>query len=95
MSSMTFGQKALTVIPPMKGSFPLDHEGECKLRMLQYMKCMNTASSKTTDCRQQCMDYLDCRMDRSLMLREDWTKLGFKEDEIKEYYTKQGLPIPN
>ena len=32
---------------------------------------------------------------RSLMLREDWTKLGFKEDEIKEYYTKQGKPVPN
>ena len=32
---------------------------------------------------------------RSLMLREDWTKLGFKEGEIKEYYGRKGLPVPN
>ncbi len=29
MSSMTMGQKRLKVKPPEKGSFPLDHEGQC------------------------------------------------------------------
>jgi len=52
--------------------YTLCFSGECKLRMLQYMKCMNTASSKTTDCRQQCMDYLDCRMDRWVTYHCGW-----------------------
>lgn len=33
--------RVTTVTPPLKGSFPLDHEGECKLSMLNYMICLH------------------------------------------------------
>lgn len=27
--------------PPLKGSFPLDHEKECHLAMIEYMWCLH------------------------------------------------------
>ena len=31
--------------PPLKGSFPLDHFGECKHLMLEYTECMKVRAS--------------------------------------------------
>ncbi len=36
-TSYTFGQKIFNPVAPVRGSFPLDHEGECKKCMLWYM----------------------------------------------------------
>lgn len=74
---MTFGQKTFTPTPPDKGSFPLDHEGECKTSMLKYMLCLHDKSNDNSKCREEAKNYLGCRMDHQLMLREDWDKLGF------------------
>lgn len=77
MASNTFGQKTFNPVPPAKGSFPLDHEGECKKFMLRYMICLRENNNQNTECRAQSKDYLDCRMQNQLMIREDWNKLGF------------------
>ncbi|KAJ8595241.1 hypothetical protein M405DRAFT_783496 [Rhizopogon salebrosus TDB-379] len=62
--------------PPDRGSFPLDHEGECKEQMMQYMDCLRKNSSASTPCRVVSKQYLDCRMTKGLMERDEWKNLG-------------------
>lgn len=38
---MSFPMKVPTPSPPAKGSFPLDHKGQCRYEMLKYMLCLN------------------------------------------------------
>ena len=78
MSSVTFGQKTFTAKPPIKGSFPLDHEGDCKEFMVKYMGCLNRHDMDNGKCRGESKDYLECRMKHNLMKREDWSKLGYE-----------------
>ncbi|KAF9452570.1 hypothetical protein P691DRAFT_772195 [Macrolepiota fuliginosa MF-IS2] len=61
---------------PDRGSFPLDHYGECKDKMLVYMQCLKENSSNSTPCRALSKDYLNCRMQKGLMERDDWSNLG-------------------
>jgi len=87
MSSMTFGQKKFTPVPPEKGSFPLDHEGRCKRVMLKYMICLRESRNDNSKCRSEAKEYLACRMDHNLMAKEGWGQLGFadlEEDERKK-----------
>lgn len=79
MASNTFGQKTFNPVAPIKGSFPLDHDGECKKFMLKYMICLRENGNQNSECRAQSKDYLDCRMEKQLMAREDWSKLGFSD----------------
>lgn len=79
MSSVTFGQKVFTPKPPDKGSFPLDHEGECKQGVLKYLLCLKDHDGNAGPCRHLAKDYLECRMNRNLMAKEEWSKLGFEE----------------
>ena len=81
MASNTFGQKSFSPSAPLKGSFPLDHEGECKKSMLRYMICLRENSNQNSDCRQLSKEYLDCRMQKQLMVREEWNKLGFGDTD--------------
>lgn len=81
MSSMTFGQKVFTPTAPDKGSFPLDHEGVCKKLMIYYMSCLRKNNNNNTACREQAREYLQCRMNNNLMAKEDWSKLGFSNEE--------------
>jgi len=81
---MTFAQKSFKAKPPEKGSFPLDHEGECKLQMLKFMKCLHLNDNDNSKCRHESMEYLGCRMDRGLMKRESWANLGFADIAPKE-----------
>jgi CHCH domain. len=83
MSSMTFSQKTFTPTPPDKGSFPLDHEGQCKKAMVKYMICLKTNKNHNSSCREEAMGYLDCRMSNRLMVKEEWSKLGFGDLETK------------
>lgn len=69
------------VTPPLKGSFPLDHDSECRSEMFEYMKCINEKKGLNEKCRQFAKAYLGCRMDKGLMERDEWERLGFKDDE--------------
>jgi len=84
MSSMTMGQKPFQQTPPMKGSFPLDHDGECKPFMVKYMACLHQSGMNNSACREQSKDYLDCRMQKGLMAQEDWTRLGYADVVAKQ-----------
>jgi len=84
MSSMTMAQKPFQQTPPMKGSFPLDHDGECKPFMLKYMTCLHQSGMKNTACREQSKDYLECRMQKGLMAPEEWTRLGYADIVAKQ-----------
>lgn len=79
MGSMTLGTRSFQPTPPEKGSFPLDHEGECKTFMVKYMECMHTTNGSNTECREKARDYLSCRMEKGLMAREEWGKLGYAD----------------
>ncbi|PVD38844.1 hypothetical protein C0Q70_01468 [Pomacea canaliculata] len=89
---MTF-QSRTTVKPPEKGSFPLDHDGECREFMKKYMKCLRENRQENTMCREQSMAYLNCRMEKNLMLREDWKKLGYSDLAQKQANTKSSSSL--
>ncbi|ORY99845.1 cytochrome c oxidase assembly protein COX19-like protein [Syncephalastrum racemosum] len=80
---MAFGRtsnvESVTGKPPLFGSFPIDHEGECKEYMKQYMKCMKENKNNNGECRKLSRAYLQCRMDKNLMDKEDLNKLGFAD----------------
>lgn len=66
-----------TPTPPERGSFPLDHDGECKFEMEKYLQCMKfTANQNAPNCRALAKDYLKCRMDNDLMDQLTWDSLG-------------------
>ncbi|KAM0750284.1 hypothetical protein T439DRAFT_326240 [Meredithblackwellia eburnea MCA 4105] len=88
-STLSFGAK-----PPDRGSFPLDHDGECKEYMKRYLNCMKTAKSQSTDCRQLSKEYLGCRMDKGLMERVSWEDLGFQDGVDATAKTKPGHERP-
>ncbi|XP_033124454.1 cytochrome c oxidase assembly protein COX19-like [Anneissia japonica] len=78
MSTMNF-QKSFKSRPPDKGSFPLDHEGECKDFKIRFMDCMQRSGQQSSECRLESKAYLECRMERDLMTREPLSKLGFAD----------------
>ncbi|OBZ79243.1 hypothetical protein A0H81_00385 [Grifola frondosa] len=78
---MSFGRPpsvstGFKVTPPDRGSFPLDHDGECKEFMKVYLDCLRKNTNNSTPCRLLNRDYLDCRMSHGLMTRDDWKNLG-------------------
>ncbi|OCF33862.1 cytochrome c oxidase assembly protein COX19 [Kwoniella heveanensis BCC8398] len=64
------------VTPPQRGSFPLDHDGECKSYMMAYMRCLKANANDNGRCRLESKRYLECRMDNNLMQRDDMSNLG-------------------
>ncbi|KAL2835790.1 hypothetical protein BJY01DRAFT_66206 [Aspergillus pseudoustus] len=70
--------------PPERGSFPLDHDGECKHLIQNYLKCIKLQRGvNDEECRKLAKGYLACRMDKNLMAPDDFKNLGliFKGDE--------------
>lgn len=66
-----------TPTPPERGLFPLDHLGECKQQMMDYLKCMKFTENKNApNCRVMAKRYLKCRMENDLMDDSDWESLG-------------------
>ncbi|KAF4622964.1 hypothetical protein D9613_001680 [Agrocybe pediades] len=85
---MSFGRPpsinvGFKVTPPDRGSFPLDHYGECSEKMKMYMACLKENGSTSTPCRHLSKDYLDCRMDKGLMERDEWKNLGLSNVDTK------------
>lgn len=65
---MSFGRPpgftTFSVTPPDRGSFPLDHEGECTSIMREYMQCLKSNAKESGKCRHLSRSYLECRMDK-------------------------------
>ncbi|KAJ9049480.1 Cytochrome c oxidase assembly protein cox19 [Entomophthora muscae] len=68
-------------VPPEKGSFPLDHEGECQELMKVYLSCLQNNKSESLSCRHLSKEYLKCRMERGLMAPDEFKNLGFQDKE--------------
>ena len=83
--------RSLPPSPPARGSFPLDHAGECKPHMTAFLACMRAQTEAATGgaqrggeaaaahagCKELSKAYLQCRMQRGLMAPEDLDSLGF------------------
>ncbi|PWN21769.1 hypothetical protein BCV69DRAFT_232567, partial [Microstroma glucosiphilum] len=82
---MSFGRPpgftTFSVTPPDRGSFPLDHEGECTSVMREYMTCLKQNKQDNGKCRHLSRRYLECRMEKGLMERDEMSNLGFHGDE--------------
>jgi cytochrome c oxidase assembly protein subunit 19 len=48
--------------PPDKGSFPLDHFGECRPFQADYLACVKESGAKAANCKPIMKLYLECRM---------------------------------
>ena len=84
---MSFGgpggrQISAKPIPPERGSFPLDHDGECKPIIADYLRCLRRVKgTNDEECRLMAKDYLKCRMEHNLMAPDEMKNLGFGEDD--------------
>ncbi|KAF1333500.1 hypothetical protein FI667_g2387, partial [Globisporangium splendens] len=82
--------------PPEKGSFPLDHYGECKpfmkvlcaYSMNDFLACMKEHRGSHIDCKHLSKAYLECRMDKGLMQEEELDHLGFHEEGMRKIRNK-------
>ncbi|TYZ65470.1 hypothetical protein PybrP1_005034 [[Pythium] brassicae (nom. inval.)] len=70
--------------PPEKGSFPLDHYGECKPLMKDFLACMREHRGSHIDCKHLSKSYLQCRMDKGLMKEEELENLGFHAEGMRK-----------
>jgi cytochrome c oxidase assembly protein subunit 19 len=71
--------------PPERGSFPLDHDAECKYIISSYLRCLrrqNPPGKNNEECRLLAKEYLGCRMEKGLMLKDEWGNLGL--DGLKD-----------
>ncbi|CAN7053158.1 unnamed protein product [Brassica rapa subsp. trilocularis] len=84
-----FGRnRGLRPIPPEKGIFPLDHLHECDTEKKEYLGCLKSSANKSEQCRHLSKKYLQCRMAKNLMAKQDMSELGFsgvKELDSTEY----------
>lgn len=79
-TSTTLSGRNVPPRPPAKGSFPLDHLGECALFARQYEECLRENGGHAGKCRAAARKYLACRMETDLMAREDFRNLGLDEE---------------
>ena len=83
MAMPGIGKRVFIPKPPEKGSFPLDHDGDCRKLVAQYLKCLHEKELDSSECRNVAKDYLQCRMDNNLMAKEDMEDLGFFDEKQK------------
>ena len=55
------------------------------------MMCLHQTDQSNEACRDQARDYLNCRMEKGLMAKEEWTKLGYADLEAKKSQTGDPL----
>ncbi|CAN6354405.1 unnamed protein product [Urochloa humidicola] len=72
------GNRGVRPVPPEKGVFPLDHLHECDLEKKDYLACLKSTGFQSEKCRQFSKKYLECRMERNLMAKQDMSELGFR-----------------
>jgi cytochrome c oxidase assembly protein subunit 19 len=66
--------------PPLKGAFPLDIHGECTDFKKFFIKCLIDNKLNNSKCQKESEAYLNCRMEKKLMEKEDLRKLGFRTE---------------
>ena len=81
MSSRSMGAGKQVVNPPQRGIFPLDHGAECRHTMETYIGCLKENGDQHHRCRDFSREYLQCRMDNDLMMKEDLSNLGYSDEK--------------
>ncbi|KQK04115.1 cytochrome c oxidase assembly protein COX19 [Brachypodium distachyon] len=71
------GNRGVRPVPPDKGVFLLDHLHECDLEKKEYLACLKSTQFQSEKCRLFSKKYLECRMERNLMAKQDMSELGF------------------
>ncbi|PIA64786.1 hypothetical protein AQUCO_00100332v1 [Aquilegia coerulea] len=90
MSTAFGGNRGLRPIPPEKGVFPLDHLHQCDLEKKDYLSCLKTNGHQSEVCRSFSKKYLECRMEKNLMAKQDMSELGFgKGNDMDPSATKK------
>lgn len=75
-TSTSLSGRSIPPRPPAKGSFPLDHLGECKAFAEIYEKCIHANNKQASRCREEARKYLKCRMEAGLMAQDSLQNLG-------------------
>jgi len=68
----------MQVFAPLKGSFPIDHFKECDEYYKNYMDCIKSNSGASTKCRNETKEYMECRMNKDLMEKQELKNLGLQ-----------------
>ncbi|CAM8983005.1 unnamed protein product [Rhodiola kirilowii] len=74
------GNRGSRPVPPEKGVFPLDHNHECEVEKKEYLGCLKSGGHKSEKCRAFSKKYLQCRMAKNLMAKQDINELGFSKE---------------
>mmetsp|Transcript_20609 Transcript_20609/g.61461 ORF Transcript_20609/g.61461 Transcript_20609/m.61461 type:complete len:120 (-) Transcript_20609:269-628(-) len=74
---MNFSASKSQSQPPERGSFPLDHGKECTPLKKEFLACLKAHGNEHVACRALSQRYIECRMDRGLMARDDLKNVGF------------------
>ncbi|XP_058192529.1 uncharacterized protein LOC131309865 isoform X1 [Rhododendron vialii] len=90
------GNRGARPVPPEKGVFPLDHMHLCDLEKKEYISCLKSAGHKSDKCRNFSKKYLECRMEKNLMAKQDMSELGFgREGDVEASEEKKEGMISN
>ncbi|XP_047072626.1 cytochrome c oxidase assembly protein COX19-like [Lolium rigidum] len=76
------GNRGARPVPPEKGVFPLDHLHECDMEKKDYLACLKSTGAQSEKCRMFSKKYLECRMERNLMAKQDMSELGFSNADV-------------
>lgn len=74
----------MQITPPAKGSFPLDHDGECKPLKVEFLDCLKEHGNEHINCKSISKRYLECRMNAGLMARDDLANVGFAREDTEK-----------
>ena len=77
--------------PPDKGSFPLDHFHECRPIHDKYLRCLKANKNDNMSCRETSKEYMQCRMDRNLMAKEEMDNLGFHQNDRQRAFDRKSV----
>lgn len=82
LTSIHLRTGTLALGPAARGSFPLDHGGQCKAAADAYLACIRSPTTKQAhfECKDLSRSYLECRMNKNLMAPEDLGTLGFSAE---------------
>ncbi|XP_071731903.1 uncharacterized protein [Rutidosis leptorrhynchoides] len=78
------GNRGARPVPPEKGVFSLDHMHLCDDAKKEYISCLKTSGHKSEICKHLSKKYLECRMEKNLMAKQDMSELGFMTDDTSE-----------
>ncbi|EXB74553.1 hypothetical protein L484_026250 [Morus notabilis] len=57
----------------------------CDLEKKEYLNCLKSFGHQSEKCRHLSKKYLQCRMEKNLMAKQDMSELGFgKEDDLED-----------